>query len=102
MKWRPKMSVRRFGTVTLLTFFLAISALAQTVEVRRIPTEGPVLIAKRHTLAIRYKDNDDTSVNITGTTLNPRVMGKAEVKRKDGRTRVKLKIQDLGHPQELQ
>ena len=95
------MSVRRFGTAVLLTCFLGVSALSQVVEVRRVQTDGPVVIAKRHTLAIRYKDNDDTSVNIIGTALNPRVFGKAEVKRKDGRTRVKLKIQDLGHPQAL-
>ena len=95
------MSVRRFVIAALFTVFLSGVALSQTVEVRRIQTEGPVVLVKRHTLAIRYKDNNDTSVNITGTSLNPRVMGKAEVKRKDGRTRVKLKIQDLGHPQAL-
>jgi outer membrane protein OmpA-like peptidoglycan-associated protein len=95
------MSVRRFSIAATLTCFLTAAALSQTVEVRRIPTDAPVVLAKRHTLAIRYKDNDDTAVNITGTALNPHVMGKAEVKRKDGRTRVKLKVQDLGHPQAL-
>jgi outer membrane protein OmpA-like peptidoglycan-associated protein len=85
----------------LLVFMVASNSPSQTVEVRRIQTTEPVIIAKRHTLAIRYKDNDDTSVNITGTALNPQVMGKAEVKRKEGRTRVKLKVQSLGHPQAL-
>ena len=80
-------------------FMLASSLPAQTVEVRQVTSQ--VLIAKRHTLAIKYKDNDDTSVNITGTTLNPQAMGKAEVKRKEGRTRVKLKMQNLGHPQAI-
>jgi outer membrane protein OmpA-like peptidoglycan-associated protein len=75
--------------------------LSQTIEVRRIQTAGPVLIAKRHTLAIRYKDNDDTSINIFGTALNPQTMGKVEVKRKDGRTRLKLKMHNLGHPQSM-
>jgi outer membrane protein OmpA-like peptidoglycan-associated protein len=60
-----------------------------------------VLIAKRHTLAVRYKENDDTSVNITGTALNPQAMGKAEIKRNKGRTRIKLKMENLGHPQSL-
>jgi outer membrane protein OmpA-like peptidoglycan-associated protein len=95
------MSARRLGIAILLTSFITVGALAQVVEVRKIQTEGPVVLVKRHTLAIRYKDNNDTSVNMTGTALNPQVMGKAEVKRKDGRTRVKLKIQDLGHPQAL-
>ena len=85
----------------LLIFTVATNSPSQTVEVRRIQTTEPVIIAKRHTLAIRYKDNDDTSVNITGTALNPQAMGKAEVKRKEGRTRVKLKVQSLGHPQAL-
>jgi outer membrane protein OmpA-like peptidoglycan-associated protein len=60
-----------------------------------------VVIAKRHTLAIRYKDNDDTSVNMVGTTLNPQAVGKAEIKRKEGRTRIKLKMESLSHPQAL-
>jgi outer membrane protein OmpA-like peptidoglycan-associated protein len=85
----------------LLILTVASNSPAQTVEVRRIQTTEPVIIAKRHTLAIKYKDNDDTSVNITGTALDPQAMGKAEVKRKEGRTRVKLKVANLGHPQAL-
>ncbi len=85
----------------LLIFTVASNSPSQTVEVRRIQTTEPVILAKRHTLAIKYKDNDDTSVNITGTALDPQAMGKAEVKRKDGRTRVKLKVANLGHPQAL-
>jgi outer membrane protein OmpA-like peptidoglycan-associated protein len=75
--------------------------LSQTIEVRRIQTAGPVVIARRHTLAIRYKENDETSVNVAGTALNPLTTGKVEVKRKDGRTRLKLKVHNLGHPQSL-
>jgi outer membrane protein OmpA-like peptidoglycan-associated protein len=86
---------------SLLIFMVASSSPAQTTEVRQVTSQGQVLIAKRHTLAIRYKDNDDTSVNIVGTALNPQSMGKAEVKRKEGRTRVKLELQNLGHPQAL-
>lgn len=100
------MNKRIIAAASALLLFCALLVLtgnspAQTVEVRRIETTRPVIIAKRHTLAIRYKENDDTSVNVTGTALNPQVMGKAEVKRKDGRTRVKLKAQNLGHPQAL-
>lgn len=84
-----------------VVFMTASSSPAQTVEVRQVTSEGQVLIAKRHTLAVRYKDNDDTSVNITGTALNPQAFGKAEIKRKEGRTRIKLKMQNLGHPQAL-
>jgi outer membrane protein OmpA-like peptidoglycan-associated protein len=84
-----------------MTAAQVVAGFSQTVEVRRIPTNEPVIIAKRHTLSVKYKDNDETSVNITGTALNPQVTGKAEVKRKEGRTRVKLKVQSLGHPQAL-
>lgn len=97
------MCVRRFTilAVTLVALALAGVSFAQTVEVRRLDPETQVVMVKRHTLAIRYKDSDDTSVNVIGTALNPQVIGKAEVKRKDGRTRIKLKIRDLGHPQAL-
>ena len=83
----------------LLAVF-AINTTAQTVEVRQV-TSSQVIIEKRHTLAVRYKDNDETSVNITGTALNPQATGKAEIKRKEGRTRVKLKMENLGNPQAL-
>ena len=66
------------GAVLLSIF--AGTAPAQTVEVRRVTSDDQVLIAKRHTLAIRYKDNDDTSVNMVGTPLNAQAIGKAEVK----------------------
>jgi outer membrane protein OmpA-like peptidoglycan-associated protein len=98
-----EMCIRKF---TIMAAALVVSAfagtsLAQTVEVRRVDPDAQVVMVKRHTLAIRYKDNDDTSVNVVGTALNPQVIGKAEVKRKDGRTRIKLKVRDLGHPQAL-
>lgn len=70
------MFASKYTTAALLTLLLAGVVVSQTVEVRRIQTSGPVIIAKRHTLAIRYKDNDDTSVNITGTALNPQAMAK--------------------------
>ena len=93
-----KTRIFAFAGALMLTI-IAGSAQAQTVEVRRLSNDDQVLIAKRHTLAIRYKDNDDTSVNITGTALNAQAMGKADIKRKEGRTRIKIKMQNLGHPQ---
>ena len=86
---------------SVLVFMVTNSSRAQTIEVREVTSRDQVVIAKRHTLAIKYKDNDATAVNIVGTALNPRTMGKAEVKRKEGRTRVKLMVQNLGHPQAL-
>jgi outer membrane protein OmpA-like peptidoglycan-associated protein len=80
---------------------LAGWALAQTVEVTTVTPASQVMIAKRMTLAVNYPEGDGTEVNMVGTALNPQAMGKAEVKRKEGRTRVKLRMQSLAHPQSL-
>ncbi len=95
------MSARIFFMLSALLATLAVSSAAQTVEVRQRTPMAQVLVEKRHTLAVRYKDNDETSVNVTGTALNPQAAGKAEIKRRDGRTRVKLKMENLGNPQAL-
>ncbi len=94
------MKARIFAMAGALLATLAVSSAAQTVEVRQVTT-AQVIVEKRHTLAVRYKDNDETSVNITGTALNPQAAGKADIKRRDGRTRVKLKMENLGNPQAL-
>jgi outer membrane protein OmpA-like peptidoglycan-associated protein len=94
------MNARIFFMLGALLAALAVSSAAQTVEVRQVTT-AQVIVEKRHTLAVRYKDNDETSVNITGTALNAQAAGKAEIKRRDGRTRVKLKMENLGNPQAL-
>ena len=96
------MTIRRpFITSALAILMLAGWALAQTVEVTQITPGSQVLIAKRMTLAVNYREADSTEVNMVGTALNPQAMGKAEVKRKEGRTRVKLRMQSLAHPQSL-
>jgi outer membrane protein OmpA-like peptidoglycan-associated protein len=96
------MNIRKAVIATVfVSLMLAGSTLAQTVEVSRVTPAGQVMSAKRHMLAVKYKDNDGTSVNITGTNINPQVNGKAEVKRNEGRTRVRLEIENLGNPQAL-
>jgi outer membrane protein OmpA-like peptidoglycan-associated protein len=57
--------------------------------------------ATRGTVAIKYPERETTSVELIGTSLNPRVEGKAEVRRTEGRTRIKLKVERLDHPQAL-
>lgn len=99
---RLRKGVFSAGLIALMALVLAGAAAAQTIEIRRVePDEGRVVFAKRHTLAVRYKDNDDSSVSMVGTPLNAQVSGKAEVKRKEGRTRIKLKMENLGNPQSL-
>ena len=96
------MKLQRFVIASaLLSFALAGSSLAQVVEVREVVPTAQVTVAKRATLAIRYKDEDGTSVNMVGTNVNPQAMGKAEVKRKEGRTRIRLEMENVGNPQAL-
>src|SRR5262249_48044105 len=57
--------------------------------------------ATRSTVAIGYRDKQSTSVELIGSPLSPLVIGKAEVKRSEGRTRIKLKITNLQNPQAL-
>ncbi len=58
-------------------------------------------LATRTTLAIRYPDNKSSSVDMMGTGLNASVTGRAEAKRADGRTRIKLRVNNLTNPQNL-
>jgi outer membrane protein OmpA-like peptidoglycan-associated protein len=75
----------------------AVSALAQSTESRTVQ----VVMAKRATLSIKYPEKDGTSVDMVGTAIQPRARGKAEVKRQDGRTRIKLEIENIENPQNL-
>src|SRR5262245_52522501 len=51
------------------------------------------------TLAVRFVENRRTAVNMTGTSLSPRVTGKAEVAYKKNDARIKLKLDNLDSPQ---
>lgn len=55
----------------------------------------------RSTLAITYREGSGTQVDMVGTVAPGGTLGKAEVKRSQGRTRVKLKLDELPHPQAL-
>lgn len=56
---------------------------------------------KRSTLAVTYGDNTSTTIDLRGVTPKPGVLGKADVARKDGRTRVRARLSALPHPQDL-
>lgn len=96
------MFIRRSASLIALALLVQPgSAVAQTVEATQVTSQAQVIVAKRTTLAVKYEENDGTSVNLIGTNINPRARGKAEVKRTEGRTRVRLMMQRLGHPQTL-
>ena len=55
----------------------------------------------RSTLALTYREGSGTQVDMVGTSARGGTLGKADVKRSEGRTRVKLKLDELPHPQSL-
>jgi len=81
----------------LMMLCAAVPSYGQTTESRTVQ----VVMAKRATLAIKYPERDGTSVDMVGTAIQPRVRGKAEVKRQDGRTRIKLELENIENPQNL-
>lgn len=87
-----------FLAAIFLASFSAITASAQRLQRGRTVE---VIVAKRATLAIKYPEKDGTSVDMVGTAIQPRARGKAEVKRQDGRTRIKLEIENMENPQSL-
>jgi hypothetical protein len=57
--------------------------------------------ARRQILAVKYIEDNQTAVNMDGTSLVPRATGKADVEFKHGRSMIKLEMENLGHPQSL-
>jgi outer membrane protein OmpA-like peptidoglycan-associated protein len=98
---REMNALKSIMTGALVLVLLAGVAVAQTVDVVRITPDTQVMAAKRTTLAVKYPEGDGTEVDMIGTAVSPRARGKADVKRKEGRTRIKLEMKDLSHPQSL-
>src|SRR5262245_60305555 len=68
--------MRRTGLMiacAIMTLTFAAVAFAQTGDGKDLP------YIKRTTLAVRYAENKKTSVNLSGTSLAPRVLGKVDV-----------------------
>jgi outer membrane protein OmpA-like peptidoglycan-associated protein len=97
------MKITRFITASALFLTALVGAVsAQTVEVPNTsqwPSQW--VAAKRHVMAVKYNENNQTTVNMSGTALAPRVMGKADVEFKQGRTNVRLEMASFENPQSL-
>lgn len=91
-----KLILTSSGLLVLLLAGVVLSAQGQPADAGAQWT-----LAKRTTLSIRYPDNESSSVDMMGTGLNANVTGRAEAKRADGRTRIKLRVNDLPNPQNL-
>jgi outer membrane protein OmpA-like peptidoglycan-associated protein len=77
----------------LLLALTTAGARAQSADEKDLP------YVKRTTLAVRYIENKKTTVNLTGTSLAPRVLGRTDVEYKKNDARIKLKVESLDSPQ---
>ena len=93
------MKISRSITASAL-FILALAGIsfAQTIEVTN---SSHWVAARRQIVAVKYIEDKQTAVNMAGTSLVPRAIGKADVEFKHGRSRIKLEMENLGHPQSL-
>lgn len=82
----------------LLVMALVGTSLAQTIEVRNT---SQWVAVKRQILAVKHIEDKQSAVNMAGTSLAPRANGKADVEFKRGRSKIKLEMENLGHPQSL-
>ncbi|MCG3161680.1 MAG: Chromosome partition protein Smc [Acidobacteria bacterium] len=88
--------MKRFGLMIACAAMLsafAAPAFAQSNDEKDLP------YVKRATLAVRYVENKKTTVNLTGTSLAPRVTGRVDVEYKKNDARIRLKVQNLDNPQ---
>ncbi|HKE04869.1 MAG TPA: hypothetical protein VKE91_12475, partial [Blastocatellia bacterium] len=83
----------------LLIFQCAGSA-QTVVETRTVMTDSAP-VAKRTTLAVKYRVDNDTTVDMAPTGVGEPAWGAANVKHKAGRSRIELEMLNLGHPQRL-
>ena len=97
------MKITRFITASALFLIALVGTVsAQGVEVTNAsqwPSQW--VAARRQILAVKYNENKETAVNMSGTGIAPQAMGKAKVEFKQGRSKVKLEMENLGHPQSL-
>jgi outer membrane protein OmpA-like peptidoglycan-associated protein len=66
-----------------------------------LTTQSHAQTATRSTLALTYREGSGTQVDMVGTDTLKGTLGRAAVKRSEGRTRIKLELEALPHPQSL-
>ncbi len=95
------MKVTRILSLSAMLLLLSGIGLSQTiVETRTVVTEAPMVV-KRSTIAIKYRVDNDTNVDLAPTGIGEPTWGTANVKHKAGRSRIELEMNNLGHPQRL-
>ncbi len=80
----------------------AIAVLLMPAGAARPATAAPERVERHSTVALSFRDGDSTRLDIIGVTPRSGRIGTAEVKRHEGRTRIKLEIdKSLKNPQSL-
>ena len=82
---------KRNAAVVVSSFVLSLGML----------TTAGADVDTRSTLALTYREGSGTQVDMVGAGTMSGTLGKADVKRSQGRTRIKLKLNELPHPQSL-
>ena len=93
------MNITKFMTMGAL--LVAAFAGAVFAQIIGVTNTSQWVAAKRQLLAVKYSEDKGTAVNLSGTALSPRALGKADVEYKHGRAKIKLEMENLGHPQSL-
>ncbi len=88
--------MKRVGLSLATSLVMMLSALSAAAQA---PDEKDLPYLKRTTLAVRYVENKKTSVELAGTPLAPRVLGKVDVEYKKNDARIRLKVTNLDNPQ---
>ena len=87
--------IRTALTVALSCLTIVLTGFAQG------PPSGATRwkLTTRTTFAIGYPENELASVTMVGTLLKSKVTGHAEGRRKNGETEIKIRMENLPHPQ---
>jgi outer membrane protein OmpA-like peptidoglycan-associated protein len=96
-----KLTLLTMGSGMLLVIFSYVGSAQTVVETRTIVTADTALVAKRSTLAVKYRVNNDTNVDMAPTGVGKPAWGTANIKHKEGRSRVELEMTNLGNPQRM-
>ena len=80
------MNITKFMTMGAL--LVAAFAGAVFAQIIGVTNTSQWVAAKRQLLAVKYSEDKGTAVNLSGTALSPRALGKADVEYKHGRAKI--------------
>ncbi|MFN0119625.1 MAG: OmpA family protein [Blastocatellia bacterium] len=87
--------------ITACALFLTVLGVGVSAQPAETANNTQWIAARRQVLAVRYNENKQTTVSMSGTAIAPRVNGKADVEFKQGRTNVRLEMPAFDNPQSL-